>query len=229
MLIKSFPAGPWQTNCYVIAPGPNSECLIIDPGMKAAAGIRELLKEHNLKPIAAMLTHGHIDHMWSIFPIANGYAIPAFVHGSDRYLINDPTQAMSIETQNSLISMMDSDDVFAEPDDLREIADNMTLELAGFDIKIRHAPGHTQGSVLFDFQHDRPQVFTGDVLFAGAIGRTDLPGGSPAQMDESLRDVVLKLDDAAMVYPGHGPASDMETERKTNQYLLRVASGQSAV
>jgi len=229
MLIKSFPAGPWQTNCYVIAPGPNSECLIIDPGMKAAAGIRELLKEHNLKPIAAMLTHGHIDHMWSIFPIANGYAIPAFVHGSDRYLINDPTQAMSIETQNSLISMMDSDDVFAEPDDLREIADNMTLELAGFNIKIRHAPGHTQGSVLFDFQHDRPQVFTGDVLFAGAIGRTDLPGGSPAQMDESLRDVVLKLDDAAMVYPGHGPASDMETERKTNQYLLRVASGQSAV
>jgi glyoxylase-like metal-dependent hydrolase (beta-lactamase superfamily II) len=229
MLIKSFPAGPWQTNCYVIAPGPNSECLIIDPGMKAAAGIKELLKEHNLKPIAAMLTHGHIDHMWSIFPIANGYGIPAFVHGSDRYLINDPTQAMSIETQNSLISMMDSDDVFAEPDDLREIADNMTLELAGFDIKIRHAPGHTQGSVLFDFQHDRPQVFTGDVLFAGAIGRTDLPGGSPAQMDESLRDVVLKLDDAAMVYPGHGPASDMETERKTNQYLLRVASGQSAV
>ncbi len=229
MLIKSFPAGPWQTNCYVIAPGPNSECLIIDPGRKAAAGIKELLKEHNLRPIAAMLTHGHIDHMWSIFPIANGYGIPAFVHGSDRYLINDPTQAMSIETQNSLISMMDSDDVFAEPDDLREIADNMTLELAGFDIKIRHAPGHTQGSVLFDFQHDRPQVFTGDVLFAGAIGRTDLPGGSPAQMDESLRDVVLKLDDAAMVYPGHGPASDMETERKTNQYLLRVASGQSAV
>ena len=95
MFIKSFAAGPWQTNCYIIAPDSGSECIIIDPGMKAAAGIRDVIRDHNLKPVAAMLTHGHIDHMWSIFPVANGYGIPALVHGSDRHLIADPSLAMS--------------------------------------------------------------------------------------------------------------------------------------
>jgi glyoxylase-like metal-dependent hydrolase (beta-lactamase superfamily II) len=229
MFIKSFAAGPWQTNCYIIAPNSGSECIIIDPGMKAASGIRDVIREHNLRPVAAMLTHGHIDHMWSIFPVAQGYGIPAFVHGSDRHLISDPSLAMSVETQNALASMMDSDDVFAEPEDLREVTDNLQIELAGLEFKVRHAPGHTKGSVLFDFKQDVPHVFTGDVLFAGAIGRTDLPGGSAQEMNESLRDVVLKLEDSSLVFPGHGPSSSMDIERATNQYLLRVADGKSAV
>ena len=105
----------------------------------------------------------------------------------------------------------------------------MTLELAGLSFTVLHAPGHTQGSILFEFDGDRKQIFTGDVLFAGAIGRTDLPGSSPVDMDTSLRDVVLQLPDSALVYPGHGPASDMATEKASNQYLLRVASGLSAL
>lgn len=229
MFIKSFAAGPWQTNCYVIAPDSGSECIIIDPGMKAAPEIKEVIREHNLKPVAAMLTHGHIDHMWSIFPVAQGYGIPAFVHGSDRHLIADPSLAMSNETKNALSSMMDADDVFAEPEDLREVTNGLQLELAGLDFTVRHAPGHTQGSVLFDFKQERPHVFTGDVLFAGAIGRTDLPGGSVDEMNKSLRDVVLNLDDSSLVFPGHGPSSSMEIERASNQYLVRVASGMSAV
>lgn len=229
MFIKSFAAGPWQTNCYIIAPDSGSECIIIDPGMKASAGIKDVIREHNLKPVAAMLTHGHIDHMWSIFPVAQGYGIPAFVHSSDRYLIADPSLAMSNETKSALSSMMDEDDVFAEPEDLREVTDGLTIELAGLDFTVRHAPGHTKGSVLFDFKADRPHVFTGDVLFAGAIGRTDLPGGSMDEMNDSLRNVVLNLDDSSLVFPGHGPSSSMDVERASNQYLLRVANGNSAV
>lgn len=229
MLIESFGAGPWLTNCYVVAAGENSECIIIDPGLGAAPQIREIIAQLNLKPIASMLTHGHIDHMWSIFPVATGYEIPAFVHGDDRFLLNDPGAGVSIETKNALMDMMSTDDVFAEPSDTREVTDKMTLELAGLSFTVLHAPGHTQGSILIEFDGDRKQIFTGDVLFAGAIGRTDLPGSSPDDMDTSLRDVVLQLPDSALVYPGHGPASDMATEKASNQYLLRVASGLSAL
>ena len=207
MLIESFGAGPWQTNCYVLATGENSECIIIDPGLGSAPQIREIIEEKHLKPIATMLTHGHIDHMWSIFPVATGYGIPAFIHGDDRFLLNDPGAGVSIETKNALMDMMS----------------------AGLTFTVLHAPGHTQGSILFEFEGDRKQIFTGDVLFAGAIGRTDLPGSSPDDMDASLRDVVLQLPDSALVYPGHGPASDMATEKASNEYLLRVASGLSAI
>jgi glyoxylase-like metal-dependent hydrolase (beta-lactamase superfamily II) len=229
MFIKSFGAGPWQTNCYVVAASPNSECLIIDPGMGSAPGIREIITEHNLKPVATMLTHGHIDHMWSIFPVASGYGIPAYIHGDDRFLLNDPGAGVSTETRNALMEMMAADDIFAEPEDTREVTDAMSLELAGMKFTIRHAPGHTQGSILFEFEADRKHIFTGDVLFAGAIGRTDLPGSSPQAMDASLRDVVLNLADSALVFPGHGPASDMATEKANNQYLLRIAKGLSAL
>ena len=232
MQIYSFSAGPWQTNCYIVAPADGSECLIIDPGMKAATQVRDVVAEHKLKPIAVLVTHGHIDHMWSVFPVASGYGIPALVHGSDRHLLADPGQAISAETRAALPTMMDSDDVFAEPEDVQEVTDNLNLALAGFDIAIRHAPGHTAGSVLFDFAgttiNDQRNIFTGDVLFAGAIGRTDLPGGSPGAMNISLKNVVLSLDDNSRILPGHGPSSIMNIERDTNPYLLRIAQGLSA-
>lgn len=232
MQIFSFPAGPWQTNCYIVAPSDGSECLIIDPGMKAAAQVREVVTEHKLKPVAVLVTHGHIDHMWSVFPVASGYGIPALVHGNDRHLLADPGFAISAETRAALPTMMDKDEIFAEPDDVLEVTDNMNLSIAGFDVTIRHAPGHTAGSVLFDFASDSTEeqrnIFTGDVLFAGAIGRTDLPSGSPEEMNESLRNVVLRLDDNSRILPGHGPSSFMNIERKTNPYLLRIAQGLSA-
>lgn len=232
MQIYSFTAGPWQTNCYIVAPADGSECLIIDPGMKAAAQVREVVAEHHLKPVAVMVTHGHIDHMWSVFPVASGYGIPALVHSNDRHLLADPGFALSAETRAALPTMMDSNDIFAEPDDVREVTDNMNIEIAGFDITIRHAPGHTAGSVLFDFAAERGNeqrnIFTGDVLFAGAIGRTDLPSGSPEEMNQSLRNVVLNLEDNSRILPGHGPSSFMNIERETNPYLQRIAQGLSA-
>jgi glyoxylase-like metal-dependent hydrolase (beta-lactamase superfamily II) len=232
MQIYSFTAGPWQTNCYIVAPSDGSECLIIDPGMKAASQVRDVVAEHKLKPVAVLVTHGHIDHMWSVFPVASGYGVPALIHGSDRHLLADPGFAISAETRAALPTMMGSEDVFAEPEDVREVTDNMSLAIAGFDITIRHAPGHTAGSVLFDFdgsnKDSQRNIFTGDVLFAGAIGRTDLPSGSPEEMNASLRNVVLSLEDNSRILPGHGPSSFMNIERETNPYLLRIAQGLSA-
>jgi glyoxylase-like metal-dependent hydrolase (beta-lactamase superfamily II) len=228
MLIHSFPAGPWQTNCYIVAPSAGSECIIIDPGQAAGGPAREYIEAQNLKPIAVLVTHGHLDHMWSVFPMASGYGIPAYVHQSDRHLLSNPAAGVSAETLAALSHMVSSEHIFAEPDEVHEIGAGSSLALANFDIGISHAPGHTAGSVLFDILQGDRFVFTGDVLFAGAIGRTDLPGGSAQAMNETLRNVILPIDDAAHILPGHGPASTMAIERGTNPYLRRIAQGLSA-
>ena len=228
MLIKSFVAGPWQTNCYVVAPNTNSECVIIDPGQDALPAIKDVLAQENLKPVAVFVTHGHLDHMWSVFPLAQGYEIPAFVHNLDRHLLADPAAGLSAQTRAMLPQLIGKDDVFAEPSAVIEIEDHLTMNIAGLDFGIRHTPGHTAGSVIFSALGEKISIFTGDTLFAGAIGRTDLPGSSPEAMNLTLRDIICKLPEDALVYPGHGPATQMATELNSNQYLLRVKQGLSA-
>ena len=228
MLIKSFPAGPWQTNCYVIANEIGSECLIIDPGHGAIDDVKKTLEQNSLKPVAVLVTHGHLDHIWSVYPLASGYDIPALIHGQDRYLLSDPLAGVSEQTKMAMPMLIESDDVFAEPSQVIEVSDATQLEIAGMKFVVRHAPGHTAGSVLFDFMDQERNIFTGDVLFAGAIGRTDLPSGSPEAMDSSLRNVILPLDDDANIFPGHGPSSTMTIERATNPYLRRIAQGLKA-
>lgn len=228
MLIKSFVAGPWQTNCFIVAPNKNSECIIIDPGQNALAGIKDVLLEQNLKPVAVLVTHGHLDHMWSVFPVASGYDIPAFIHGNDRHLLSDPGAGLSAETRAMLPQLIGKDDVFADPSEVIEVKDQLDLKVAGLNFVVRHTPGHTAGSVIFLESSTTPTVFTGDTLFAGAIGRTDLPGSSPQAMNESLRNVILNLPMDANIYPGHGPSSRMDIEVRSNQYLLRISQGLSA-
>jgi len=226
LLIKSVPAGPWQTNCYVLASQNGSECLIIDPGPGAIPQIKDTLAENRLKPVAVLITHGHLDHTWSVFPVATGYEIPAIIHREDRFLLSHPLEGVSEQTKSAIPMLLDSADVFAEPSEVIEVSDSTQLEIAGMKFVVHHAPGHTAGSVLFDF--GGRHVFTGDVLFAGAIGRTDLPGGSADAMNSSLLNVIMPLPDEAMVYPGHGPSSTMRIERATNPYLHRIAQGLKA-
>lgn len=223
MLVRSFPAGPWQTNCYVVATGPGAPCVIIDPGMAAVAGVRDVVDDLHLHPVAVLVTHGHMDHMWSVLPVATGYGIPAVIHRSDRHLLTDPGAAVSPETAAALPAMLGPGERFAEPDEVILAEPDLRLDLAGLAVTIRHAPGHTAGSVMFDVDGDA--VFTGDVLFAGAIGRTDLPGGSPTDMERTLREQVLTLADHYRVLPGHGPETTIATERRSNPYLLGVAAG----
>ena len=221
MLIAGFPAGPWGTNCYVLATGPGSECVVVDPGKDAAEGVAEVVREHRLKPVSVLVSHGHVDHMWCVAPVAGTYDATAYIHPRDRHLLADPMAAMSPETAGMLLGGRYE---FAEPDSVAELADLETLELAGLRFTVDHTPGHTEGSVTFRTPYGEQGVsevmLSGDLLFAGSIGRTDLPGGDHPTMLRSLRDKVLPLADDIVVLPGHGEQTSIGRERATNPFLL---------
>jgi len=221
VLIAGFPAGPWGTNCYVLATEPGSECIVVDPGKDAAAGVAEVVREHKLKPVSVLVTHGHIDHMWCVAPVAGTYDATAWIHPADRHLLTDPMAGISPESAGMLLG---GSYEFAEPDDVAELADHQSLEIAGIEIGVDHTPGHTPGSVTFRTPYDQQGIsevmFSGDLLFAGSIGRTDLPGGDHPTMLRSLAERVLPLRDDIAVLPGHGEQTTIGRERATNPFLL---------
>jgi hydroxyacylglutathione hydrolase len=221
VLIAGFPAGPWGTNCYVVATAPGSECVVVDPGKDAADGVARVIAEHRLKPVSVLVTHGHVDHMWCVAPVAGTYDATAYIHSADRHLLANPMKGMSPETTAMLLGGKYE---FAEPDRVLELADGQRLELAGVEFMVDHTPGHTEGSVVFRTPYDEQDVaevmFSGDLLFAGSIGRTDLPGGDHAKMLRSLREKVLPLADNIVVLPGHGEQTSIGRERVTNPFLL---------
>jgi len=225
VFIAGFPAGPWGTNCYVVATGPGQECVVVDPGKDAATGVADVVREHNLKPVSVLVTHGHIDHMWCVAPVAGTYDATAYIHPEDRHLLADPMAGISPETAGMLLGGKHE---FAEPDDVSELADGQVLELAGLSFVVDHTPGHTRGSVTFRSPYAREDVaevmFSGDLLFAGSIGRTDLPGGDHDTMLRTLASKVLPLADNIVVLPGHGEQTSIAQERATNPFLLDVAS-----
>ena len=145
MLIAGFPAGSFATNCYVVAPGPGEECVIVDPGQDAEPGVTELLAEYRLRPVAVLATHGHVDHIWSVAPVCGAQGIPAYIHPADRALLSDPAKGFPLQVGQQLFRGL----TFTEPDDVIALADGMTLRLAGVELVVDHAPGHTPGSVTF--------------------------------------------------------------------------------
>jgi glyoxylase-like metal-dependent hydrolase (beta-lactamase superfamily II) len=220
MLIAAFPAGPWATNCYVVASGPGEECVVIDPGMDAARGVADVVREHRLRPAAVLVTHGHIDHMFCVAPVAGAYDSAAYIHPADRLLLTEPMAGIGPETAAMLLG---GSYEFAEPDRVAEVDDGDRLEVAGLTFVVDHTPGHTPGSVTFSSEYDDVDVaallFSGDLLFAGSIGRTDLPGGDHPTMLRSLARKVLPLDDSVVVLPGHGVQTTIGRERAGNPYL----------
>ena len=231
MLVVGFPAGPWGTNCYVVASGAGEQCLVVDPGKDAAPGVEEAVREHGLQPVAVLLTHGHIDHVWSVVPVCGDYGVPAYLHPADRAMLADPLGGISGQTRAMLEPMTGGRLPVMEPDDVRELADGVPLELAGLELVVDHAPGHTRGSVMFRSAGagDVPPVLlSGDVLFEGSIGRTDLPGGDHQQMLRSLTTKVLPLADETVVLPGHGATTSIGRERAGNPYLLELARAGAA-
>jgi glyoxylase-like metal-dependent hydrolase (beta-lactamase superfamily II) len=221
VLIAGFPAGPWGTNCYVVATGAGAECVVIDPGKDASEGVDAVIREHKLKPVSVLVTHGHVDHMWCVAPVAGTYDATAYIHPSDRHLLANPMAGMSAETT---AMMLGGKYEFAEPDRVEEINDGQTLELAGLEFLVDHTPGHTPGSIVFRTPYGDQEIaevmFSGDLLFAGSIGRTDLPGGDHAAMLRSLREKVLPLADNVAVLPGHGEQTSIGQERMSNPFLL---------
>ena len=163
--MTGFPAGAFAANCYLVAPAPGEECVIIDPGQDAERGIEELLDRYRLKPIAVLLTHGHVDHIWSVAPVCGAKGVPAYVHPDDRALLADPGRGLDLMAKQQFLGGM----TFSEPDDVRALEDGEVVPLAGLDFTIGHTPGHTPGSVTFRSgdDDDLDALFTGDLLFAG--------------------------------------------------------------
>lgn len=216
MLVRSFVAPMFATNCWIIAAGKGSECIIVDPGMTdISAEVEMIIEEEGLKPVAALLTHGHLDHTFSVKPLADGYGIPAYIHPEDRRFIADPIGIHGAQFAETLSGMN-----FFEPEKVELLKDGAMLDFVGLSIRAIHAPGHTRGSLMFTLNDEL--LISGDVLFAGSIGRTDLPTGSASDMRNTLKNKVLSLDDDLRVLPGHGGETTIKYERKTNPYLKEL-------
>lgn len=217
MFVRGFPAAAFATNCWVVAPGEGEECVVIDPGIGVEDELDALLREHRLQPVAVLLTHGHLDHTFSVTPVCGAKGIPAWIHPGDRELLADPVKGLSVESRTMFGGRLE----WTEPSDVKLLDPAVPLSLAGLELTVDLAPGHTPGSVVFETERT---LFSGDVLFAGSIGRTDLPGGSWEQMQDSLARVILPRPDDLVVHTGHGPSTTIGRERRTNPFLQDLAT-----
>ena len=220
MIVENIVAPYFETNCWILASSSNSECFIVDPGIaqpNLLGPIKETLREKNLKPVAVVLTHGHLDHTFSVVPLADGYGIPALIHTRDRGALLNPYQVITTGGPTEELIKALGITKFSEPSNLRVLENEEKIEIAGLEISVTHAPGHTAGSTIFTVSDN--YLISGDVLFAGAIGRTDMPSGSMKDMKETLKKKILPLPNELIVLPGHGPQTTIARERQKNPYL----------
>jgi hydroxyacylglutathione hydrolase len=223
VLITGFPSGSFQANCFVVAARPGEPCVVIDPGEGADAALPAVLAEHGVAPVAVLLTHGHLDHTAAAAEICRTHGIPAYIHPGDEYMLDDPLAALSPELRAALRGLPVQG---RRPATVLPASDLGEPGPAGLPLTALHVPGHTPGSVVYRLagDDDRPDVlFTGDTLFAGSIGRTDLVGGSLSQELDSIASAILTLPDESVVAPGHGPTTTVGAERTGNPFLTEHA------
>ncbi|BBX51874.1 MBL fold metallo-hydrolase [Mycolicibacterium poriferae] len=224
MFITGFPAGMLACNCYVLAPRQGADAIVVDPGQRAMGPLRRILDENRLTPAAVLLTHGHIDHMWSAQKVADTYGCATYIHPADRFMLSDPIKGFGAGFFAG-VGRVAVAAMFREPRQVIELdRDGDKIELGGITVAVDHTPGHTQGSVVFRVDGgvaNGPEsvAFTGDTLFKQSVGRTDLPGGSGRDLLESIVTKLLVLDDETLVLPGHGERTTIGLERRTNPFL----------
>ena len=215
VFITGFPAGLLQCNCYVMAPHPGADAIIVDPGQRAMGQLRRILDENRLTPAAVLLTHGHIDHIWSAQKVSDTFGCPTYIHPEDRFMLTDPIKDFGPKVGQFLLAA-----IFREPKQVVELdRDAALIDLGGISVTVDHTPGHTRGSVVFRVSGDKELAFTGDTLFQRAVGRTDLFGGSGRDLLCSIVDKLLVLDDKTVVFPGHGNSTTIGAERRFNPFL----------
>jgi hydroxyacylglutathione hydrolase len=222
VLIEGLPLWLAQTNCWLVAPdGPGGECVLIDAPPDPGA-IIERLQHHELRLAALFNTHGHIDHIGGVGSLVHGLEhgadIEVRIHDGDRHMLLDP-----VGTSGQLGAYLQGLDL-RPPEVIHGIDDGEQIRGCGMTFTAIHTPGHTQGSVCFTLTMDGqpPVLFSGDHLFAGSIGRTDLPGGSMEQLMVSMAEKILPLADDTQVLPGHGSTTTIGHERQTNPFLLEL-------
>ena len=218
MQIVGFPAGMFQTNCYIVS-DDSGDCVVVDPGQDSEAQVRQQVSEAGLRPRAVLLTHGHLDHIWNAQQVADHYGVPAYIHPDDREMLSDPAKGLSLDLSARLKGAE-----FTEPTEVIEVFDGDTLTFGSMVFDVDHVPGHSPGSVSFRIQVESEQgprmvVLGGDVLFQDGVGRTDLPAGDTDVLMQSIAKKFLVLDDDAVVLPGHGPSTTVGRERRSNPFL----------
>ena len=223
MLIDAHPVSPWQANCYVIAADgpvdgqPIHPCIIVDPGIMSFDVVQETLAHRSMRPVAVLLTHGHIDHVGDAHLLAQTWNIPVYCAPQDQPMLGRPSLGLGQDSV-ALIEEFLGADALPTPADLRPL--QTTLEVAGLTITAFPAPGHTAGSTLITVSDGADAVvLTGDVLFRGTIGRTDLPSGNMSQMRETLNRISTSFASDITLLPGHGPATTLAEEFVGNPYM----------
>ena len=204
---KRVPLGPLQTNCYIYAK-ENGECLIFDPGEEAQKLIG-IIREKGWKPAAILLTHAHFDHIGAVDAVRESFDIPVYLHKKEADWLSNPALNGSQYFQMGPIQAKEADELITEEG---------MMEIGGFTFEILHTPGHSPGSLSF-YDCDERIVFSGDALFRGSIGRTDLPGGSHEQLLTSIKTKLMKLPSDTLCLSGHGPETILEDEMNHNPFL----------
>jgi len=223
VLIEKIPLWLAETNAYLVAPsGPGGECVLVDAPPDPAA-ILERLQFHGLRLVALLSTHGHIDHIGGVKEVvkAQDHPVPVHIHELDRHMLLDPRG-----TSGSFGQYLGQLDVSA-PELIEGLDDGQVVRGAGMKFTCLHTPGHTMGSVCLrlDIDDAPPILFSGDHLFAGSIGRTDMAGGSFPALMESMATKIMPLDDDVAVLPGHGPNTTIGRERATNPFIVGMLQG----
>lgn len=215
MLIDAEALWLTQTNCYVVAPESGGPAVVIDaPPDPEAVGA--LLRTHDLVPVALLVTHGHIDHIGGAGAVSRDMQVSAYLHPDDEWLAAAPEEQL-----RALFGMIPEGD-FTPPETYVDLGDGEKLALSGVELAVIHTPGHTPGHCCFLLESEGV-LFSGDQVFAGSVGRTDLPGGDTEELFRSMKERILTLDDAIEVLPGHGPATTIGEERRTNPFLQGLA------
>jgi len=206
MIVHTLTLGPAQTNCYLVSAGAAREGVVVDPAWDADAILAET-RSAKLTIKAILLTHGHFDHIGAVADVNDTLHVPLIAHAREVDLLKTKGGADLFGYKIRSVP---------QPD--RLVAHGETIEIGALKFEVRHVPGHTLGHVAF-VEHENRSAFVGDVLFAGSIGRTDLPGGDYDTLLASIFDQLLTLPDDFKVYPGHGPPTTIGAERRTNPFL----------
>lgn len=217
MNIAVVPASLFDANCYVIWTDGASDALVVDPGPGTSEGVAQVLNREGLRLSAVLLTHGHIDHVWEASQVANG--APVFIPEPDLSMMDDPEGALGRPAGSFGLGQ------WVRPDDLRGVGAGTIELIEGVSLRVVPAPGHSPGSSIFLLAPTLPTeklALSGDVIFAGSVGRSDLPGGDEAVMSQTLRTLADALDPETVLLPGHGPRTQWAHELRSNPFVRQA-------
>ncbi|MFS0861546.1 MBL fold metallo-hydrolase [Fredinandcohnia sp. 179-A 10B2 NHS] len=206
---QRIPLGPLQTNAYILT-NDKKECVIFDPGGDGK-WLVSVLRQQNVKPIAILLTHAHFDHIGAIDDIRNNWSIPIYIHEKEKDWLVDPAL-------NRSSYFMPGHEISVKGEEVHTLQKEGTFIVDSFTFDLFYTPGHSPGSVSF-YNKELGVVFSGDALFSGSIGRTDLPGGNHDQLLSSIHSKLLTLPEDTIVLSGHGPETTIEAEMDSNPFL----------